>query len=293
MQSRFKQVIVIGYGKIARDVLRYVAERQTEFGYQTLCIEHELHGMSKLCAICNEIGVSYMQILDKKELTEKLLTFEESSLVISAWNTYLFPRSVVEKSNFEIINFHNALLPKFPGRNAQCWAIYENETVSGATWHYVTAGVDDGAIIAQKEVQITQDTKAYELTQSTIVKAFEAFSEFFEELIIKHIDGKPQPKPAGKRKIYYSWELPNGGLCSINDAAENIYRLLRAMDYGKVYDFPSAQLELMDGRKVTIARYKKRAKQHLSNGEKELLLEEEKKLYVALDQEYELEIKFH
>ena len=260
MQSRFENVIVIGYGKMARDVLRYVAERQTKFKYQTLCIEYELHGMSKLGKLCNEIGVSHMQILDRNELTEKLLTFEEPSLVISAWNTYLFPTSVVEKSNFEIINFHNALLPKYPGRNAQCWAIYEKETVSGATWHYVTAGVDDGAIIAQQEVQITQDIKAYELTQRTIEKAFEAFQSFLEELLIKHINGKPQPKQSDERKIYYSWELPGGGICSINDSAEDIYRILRAMDYGKMDVFPSTQLDLMDGRKVIVARYKKRRK---------------------------------
>lgn len=292
MQSRFEKVIVIGYGKIARDVLRYVAERQTVFKYQTLCIEYEIHGISKLCVLCNEIGVSYMQILDRKKLTEKLLTFTEPSLVISAWNTYLFPESVVEKRNLEIINFHNALLPKYPGRNAQCWAIYKNETVSGATWHYVTAGVDDGAIIAQQEVQITQDIKAYELTQSIIAKAFEAFQGFFEKLLLENIEGKLQPKQSGKRKIYYSWELPEGGICSINDSSENIYRILRAMDYGKADDFPPTQLELMDGRKVKVVRYKKQQKKHLSSGEKILLNEEEKRVYLAMDQESELEIKF-
>ena len=39
MQSRFEKVIVMGYGKTAKDVLSYVEERQKAFGYQALWIE--------------------------------------------------------------------------------------------------------------------------------------------------------------------------------------------------------------------------------------------------------------
>ena len=91
MQSRFVLVIVIGYGKTAGDVLRYVAQRQSVFGFRTLCVEHELHGMSQLRAVCEKIGVDYKLIIDKSKLTELLLAVKESTLIISAGNNYLFP----------------------------------------------------------------------------------------------------------------------------------------------------------------------------------------------------------
>lgn len=293
MQSRFKKVIVIGYGKIASDMLRYVAERQTGFGYRALCVEYELHGISSLRTPCGETDADYAQVTDKKKVTELLLAEESPTLVISAGNNYLFPQEVVEKRNFEIINFHSALLPKYPGRNAQSWAIYEGETVSGATWHYVTADVDSGAIIEQRETPVGEDIRAYELTQDIMVKAFEAFQNFYEELLIRHIEGRPQPRTAGARRIYYSWELPGGGMFEITDSVEIIYRMLRSMDYGKADIFPPVRVKLTNGREAEVLRYRKAPKKHLKDGQRVLFIEEEKRIYFALDAEYELVIKIN
>ena len=292
MQSRFEKVIVIGYGKTAGDVLSYVAEKQKFFKYQTVCIEHEFHGMSKLRSVCEKMGAEYVQIIDRKKLTQVLLSIKEATLIVSAGNNYLFPDTVVEKDNLEIINFHSALLPRYPGRNAQSWAIYNGETVSGATWHYVTQDVDSGAIIAQRRTPLTEDIKAYELTRDIMEAASKAFISFFEELLIHHIEGRPQPEQARERKIYYSWELPGGGLCSINDPPEKVYRILRAMDYGKSDIFPEVRIRLADGREVEVIRYRKAEKKHLNKGQRVLLDENDKQIYLAMNGEYELAIKF-
>lgn len=293
MKSRFETVIVIGYGKTAGDVLRYVAEHQETYGYGTVFIEYETHTMSKLETMCHEVGASYEQIADKRELTERLTGISIPALIVSAGNYYLFPKAVVEKSNLEIINFHSALLPKFPGRNAQSWAIYEGEKTAGATWHYVTAGVDSGAIIAQRETPVTEDIRAYELTRDIMVKATEAFQSFFEELLVRHIEGRPQRLPEGERKIYYSWELPGGGVCSVDDPAEDIYRMLRAMDYGRSDIFPPVRIRLADGMEAEVTRYRKTPAEHLCDGQQTALDIEKRQLYLALGGGYELAIKFN
>jgi phosphoribosylglycinamide formyltransferase-1 len=46
------------------------------------------------------------------------------------------------------------LLPKYPGLEAWKQALAADETITGCTVHYVDAGVDSGAIIAQREVPI-------------------------------------------------------------------------------------------------------------------------------------------
>ncbi len=53
-----------------------------------------------------------------------------------------------------IVNVHPALLPAFPGVNAQRQALEHGVKISGCTVHFVDAGVDTGPIIAQRAVPV-------------------------------------------------------------------------------------------------------------------------------------------
>lgn len=53
-----------------------------------------------------------------------------------------------------ILNIHPALLPAFPGLDAQAQALRFGVKVSGCTVHFVDAGTDSGPIIAQKAVAL-------------------------------------------------------------------------------------------------------------------------------------------
>jgi phosphoribosylglycinamide formyltransferase-1 len=56
-----------------------------------------------------------------------------------------------------IINIHPSLLPKFPGLEAWKQALAAGEAVTGCTVHYVDERIDNGQIIAQREVRILPD----------------------------------------------------------------------------------------------------------------------------------------
>ena len=281
---------MIGYGKTAAEVLGFVADRQKEYGYEAVFIEHEVKGIPDLQAVCSLKQMAYERIEDKRQLTERLSGIGRPTLIISAGNYYIFPKQVVQQENVEIINFHNALLPKIPGRNATTWAIYLGEAVSGATWHYVTPGIDDGAIIAQKEVPITGDTKAWELSRDIVNAAVEAFGEFFCTLLHHHIRGRIQPVKK-ERKVYYSYEIPDGGVCTMDMAALDIYRLLRSMDYGKSDIFPPVRMMLDDGRETVVQRYSKVPAGHC--GASGTVYDRERDtLYMRLDEDWELRIRY-
>ena len=56
-----------------------------------------------------------------------------------------------------ILNIHPALLPAFPGLDAQKQAFEHGVKVSGATVHLVDEGLDSGAIVAQEAVPVRSD----------------------------------------------------------------------------------------------------------------------------------------
>ena len=81
------------------------------------------------------------------------LTDLELDLVVSAGFMRILSADCVSK--FKIVNSHPALLPLFPGSHAVRDALAAGATKTGTTIHWVDAGVDTGAIIAQEEVEIT------------------------------------------------------------------------------------------------------------------------------------------
>ena len=62
-------------------------------------------------------------------------------------------------SRFEgrILNIHPSLLPKYKGLNTHQRAIEAGDSRHGVSVHIVTAGLDDGPIIAQDDIAIEKD----------------------------------------------------------------------------------------------------------------------------------------
>jgi phosphoribosylglycinamide formyltransferase-1 len=75
-------------------------------------------------------------------------------LVVLAGFMRVLKAPMIDAFRHRIINIHPSLLPKFPGLEAWKQALAAGESVTGCTVHYVDAGIDSGAIIAQREVPI-------------------------------------------------------------------------------------------------------------------------------------------
>lgn len=81
----------------------------------------------------------------------------QSGLVCLAGFMRIITPEFVRQYKMRILNIHPALLPSFPGLNAQKQALQYGIKVSGCTVHFVDEGVDSGPVILQGTVPVLDD----------------------------------------------------------------------------------------------------------------------------------------
>lgn len=286
MDCVYRNVIIIGYGQIVNNCILRLNELRAICNFNLTYVEYENTSLSTSIELCKKEEINYLCISDKSDLKDYFLDQAEKTLIISAGNFYIFPKEVVKKENLTIINFHSALLPKYPGRNAQSWAMFLGEKEAGATWHFVNEEIDAGKYIMQKSCAILEDTKAYELTGAIMDVAYEGFCEIIEGVLADKYN-KVQDIPTDKnRRVYKGKDIPGNGRFSLSDSVDYIYLLLRSVDYGKSDIFPPVETEI-DEKNVTIKSYKKIKNEGITN-----TIIEEGKIFIPFDDEYVLRIKY-
>ncbi len=91
---------------------------------------------------------------ESEEALVKMLREAGVELVVLAGFMRVLKTPMLEAFPQRIINIHPSLLPRFPGLEAWKQALAAREKITGCTVHYVDAGIDRGAIIAQRKVPI-------------------------------------------------------------------------------------------------------------------------------------------
>ena len=85
-----------------------------------------------------------------------------------------------------IVNIHPALLPAFPGLDAQRQAWEHGAKVSGATVHLVDEGLDSGPIVAQEAVSVLSGDTAQTLAD----RILEAEHRLYPRTVRLLLDGR-------------------------------------------------------------------------------------------------------
>lgn len=230
IKSIYSHIVVLGTGKLAFYCGKLIRER---CGQEIGMIAYKPEESSGLSRLCVKNGISYEEYEDKERLKNRLQAIEGKALIVSAFNTYIFPRSITENEKYTVINFHPALLPKHPGRNAEAWAIYEGDVLTGVTRHRIKTSIDTGDVLIQKGIRIDEDTTSLRLMIEQQKIGINSFEMIADDVLQGKEKGVPQDKT--EAKVHYSYETPNEGILDERWDAKKISAFLRAMDYGRMH----------------------------------------------------------
>jgi phosphoribosylglycinamide formyltransferase-1 len=119
-------------------------------------------------------------IPSRRDRERQMLAILESArpdLVCLAGYMRILSPDFVGRFRGRILNIHPALLPKFPGLDAQGRAIEAGEKESGCTVHFVDEGTDTGPIVLQKRVPILPGDTEESLSARILEREHEAYPE--------------------------------------------------------------------------------------------------------------------
>jgi|TARA_B100000427_G_scaffold119384_2_gene99485 phosphoribosylglycinamide formyltransferase-1 len=149
-----------------------------------LGIQTEVIDSSKYKGKRQQFDKDVISVLKKYKVTPT------NGLVCLAGFMRIISPSFIKQYKNKILNIHPALLPAFPGLDAQKQAVEFGAKFSGCTVHFVDEGVDTGPIILQEIVKVNSKDTEKTLSRKIIVKEHEIYPKAVElfakkKLVIK------------------------------------------------------------------------------------------------------------
>jgi phosphoribosylglycinamide formyltransferase-1 len=114
-----------------------------------------------------------------------ILDAARPDLVCLAGYMRLLSPEFVARWRGRILNIHPALLPKFPGLDAQRRALEAGESVSGCTVHFVDEGTDSGPVILQKTAPVLPGDTEETLSARILEQEHLAYPEAITRVLAK------------------------------------------------------------------------------------------------------------
>ena len=160
-------------------------------------------------------------------------------LVVTAAFGQILSKKLLEVPKLGTINVHASLLPRHRGAAPINWSIIQGETVTGVTTMLTDEGMDTGAMLLSRRVDILPNETAGELT----VRLSTVGAELLKETIERYAAGEIQPIPQNEAEMTYEPMLTKElGIIDWRRSAEEIHCLVRGVN-----PWPGAQTTMNGG----------------------------------------------
>lgn len=146
-------------------------------------------------------------------------------------NLRIVPSSVLEQARRDAINFHDGPLPERAGLYTPAWAVIEQRSEHGVTWHQMTDGVDEGDILSRRLFSVSSEDTAFTMNTKCYEEGFASFGN----LVGKLESGTLEPLAQDvSRRTYYPWHKrpARAGLLDWSEDAATLDALVRGLNFG-------------------------------------------------------------
>ena len=174
-----------------------------------------------------QAGIPVYEDLDLKSdrAAALLRNLSADFLFVSSFHQKI-PLAVIQTPSRAAINFHPSLLPAYRGATPPSWCLARGESKTGVTAHFLTEQMDQGAIIAQREIAVdaadTNGSLRFRLARLTEDLLGEVIGRIVRD---EALDGVPQNET---QMSYYPKWTKKDGFVDFSEPADALCRRIRA-----------------------------------------------------------------
>jgi phosphoribosylglycinamide formyltransferase-1 len=151
------------------------------------------------------VVIEHTAFADRRAFDAKVVEVLRSrrvDVVVFAGFMRLVTETLLDAFPMRIVNVHPALLPSFPGVDAQRQAFRHGVRITGCTVHFVDGGIDSGPIIAQAAVPVRDDDDEEALRLRILAKEHELLPQVLQWIAEDRLTIEPPPTPGGRPRVH-------------------------------------------------------------------------------------------
>ncbi len=170
-------VFISGRGSNLNSLIKYFKLKKSEVEIR-LVVSNKKEAFGLEIAKDNDIetfvlGTKYENSANTFEKLTDIIKEKEIDLIVLAGFLKMIPNYFIKEFEYKIINIHPALLPSFGGEgmygmNVHKAVFSKSCQISGVTIHFVNENYDEGIIIAQEAINITNVKSPEEIAEKVL-----------------------------------------------------------------------------------------------------------------------------
>jgi len=181
----------------------------------------------KQVALANKIEVLQPEKISKNtEFIQSVKVLTPDLIVIAAYGLIL-PKEILDIPKYKVINVHASLLPKYRGASPIQAAILNGDKETGVTIMLVNEKMDEGDILSQETITITNNDNFGSLYEKLSVLGMNILMETLPKWLNKEI--KPQ-KQDESQASYCKLITKEDGKINLYSSPREIERRVRALN---------------------------------------------------------------
>jgi len=203
--------------------------------------------------MAQEAGIELLQpekVKNNEELFNKIRSLNPNLIIVAAYGKIL-PNEILNINQFGCLNVHPSLLPKYRGPSPIQTALFNGDDKTGVSIMRLTAQMDAGPILAQREITLTGLEKYSDLEK----KIAEESARLLDANLIPYLSNELSLQEQNENEVSFCTKIvKTDGRINFNDTALNVFNKFRAFHkWPGLYCFYKKQkLDLIDMKKTTV-----------------------------------------